>query len=93
MDRCIRESVLKEYLLKKKSEVKLMLLTEFDEELFAETMREEGREEGLKEGREEGEDRLNQLYVTLMKEQKSKDLERAMQDKGFRDMLYERYGL
>ena len=75
MDRCIRESVLKEYLLKKKSEVKLMLLTEFDEELFAETMREEGREEGLKEGlkegREEGEDRLNQLYVTLMKEQKS----------------------
>ena len=56
-------------------------------------MREEGREEGLKEGREEGEDRLNQLYVTLMKEQKSKDLERAMQDKGFRDMLYERYGL
>jgi predicted transposase YdaD len=93
VDRCIRESVLKEYLLKKKSEVKLMLLTEFDEELFAETMREEGREEGLKEGREEGEDRLNQLYVTLMKEQKSKDLERAMQDKGFRDMLYERYGL
>lgn len=93
IDRCIRESVLKEYLLKKKSEVKLMLLTEFDEELFAETMREEGREEGLKEGREEGEDRLNQLYVTLMKEQKSKDLERAMQDKGFRDMLYERYGL
>ena len=70
-----------------------MLLTEFDEELFAETMREEGREEGLKEGREEGEDRLNQLYVTLMKEQKSKDLERAMQDKGFRGMLYERYGL
>lgn len=70
-----------------------MLLTEFDEELFAETMREEGREEGLKEGREEGEDRLNKLYVTLMKEQKSKDLERAMQDKGFRDMLYERYGL
>lgn len=56
-------------------------IQEFDEELFAETMR------------EEGEDRLNQLYLTLMKEQKSKDLERAMRNKNFRNTLYERYGL
>ncbi len=54
IDRCIEEGLLKEYLLKKKSEVKLMLLTEFDEELFAKTMKEEGREEGRQEGREEG---------------------------------------
>ena len=47
IDRCTKEGVLKEYLLKKKSKVKLMLLTEFDEEAFAETMREEGREEGI----------------------------------------------
>ncbi len=54
IDRCIEENLLKEYLLKKKSEVKLMLLTEFDEELFAKTMKEEGREEGRQEGRKEG---------------------------------------
>ncbi len=54
IDRCIEEELLKEYLLKKKSEVKLMLLTEFDEELFAKTMKEEGREEGRQEGRKEG---------------------------------------
>ena len=54
IDRCIEENLLKEYLLKKKSEVKLMLLTEFDEELFAKTMKEEGREEGRQEGRREG---------------------------------------
>ncbi len=50
IDRCIEEGLLKEYLLKKKSEVKLMLLTEFDEELFAKTMKEEGQREGLEEG-------------------------------------------
>ena len=38
IDQCIEENMLKEYLLKKKSEVKLMLLTEFDEYLFARTM-------------------------------------------------------
>ena len=54
IDRCIEEELLKEYLLKKKSEVKLMLLTEFDEELFAKTMKEEGREEGRKKGQKEG---------------------------------------
>ena len=42
IDQCIEENMLKEYLLKKKSEVKLMLLTEFDEELFARTMKEKG---------------------------------------------------
>ena len=54
IERCIEENLLKEYLLKKKSEVKLMLLTEFDEELFAKTMKEEGREEGRQEGRKKG---------------------------------------
>ena len=85
IDRCTKEGMLKEYLLKKKSEVKLMLLTEFDEELFAEAMREEGREEG--------EERLSQLYLNLVAENKTNDLERAMRDKNFRNMLYKRYNL
>ncbi|HBA47703.1 MAG TPA: hypothetical protein DCZ91_07860 [Lachnospiraceae bacterium] len=85
VSRCIEEGVLKEYLLKKKSEVKLMLLTEFDEEAFAEAMKEEGRTEG--------EERVNQLYTRLVKEKRTKDLERAIQDKEFRSILYQRYGL
>ena len=89
IDRCIKEDLLKEYLLKKKSEVKLMLLTEFDEELFVKTMKEEGREEG----REEGEDRMGRLNLCLIKDQKMAELERAAQDKGFRESLYKRYGL
>ncbi len=105
IDRCIREGVLKEYLLKKKSEVKLMLLTEFDEELFARTMKEEGREEGRAEGREEGrvegrsegrsegEARMGQLNLRLLTENRLEDLERAIKDKAFRESLYKRYGL
>ncbi len=93
IDRCVKEDLLKEYLLKKKAEVKLMLLTEFDEELFAKTMKEEGREEGRKEGREEGENRLSQLYLKLVSEKRTQDLERVMKDKGFREHLYKRYGL
>jgi len=77
--------VLKEYLLKKKSEVKLMLLTEFDEELFARTMKEEGREEG--------ETRMSQLNLRLLTENRLEALERAIKDKAFRESLYKRYGL
>ena len=38
-----------------------MILTEFDEKGYKQTIREEGREEGRKEGREEGraEERMN----------------------------------
>lgn len=97
IDRCTKEEVLKEYFLKKKAEVKLMLLTEFDEEAFAETMREEGREEGREagreEGRKEGETRVNRLYSKLIEEKRAVDLERAIKDEKFRDTLYERYGL
>ena len=93
IDRCIRESVLKEYLLKKKSEVKLMLLTEFDEELFARTMKEEGRSEGRAEGRSEGEARMGRLNLLLLTENRLEALERAIKDKAFRESLYKRYGL
>ncbi len=85
IDRCIRESVLKEYLLKKKSEVKLMLLTEFDEELFARTMKEEGWSEG--------EARMGRLNLLLLTENRLEALERAIKDKAFRESLYKRYGL
>ena len=44
--RCINEGILKDYLLKKRSEAVRMFLTEFDEDTWRESMREEGREEG-----------------------------------------------
>ena len=41
---------LEDYLLKNESEVMSMILTEYDEELHNETLREEGREDGIEEG-------------------------------------------
>lgn len=89
IDRCIKEDLLREYLLKKKAEVKRMLLTEFDEELYARTVKEEGIEEGI----EKGENRISQLYLRLIAEKRMEDLERAAADRTFRESLYKKYGL
>ncbi len=89
IDRCIKEGVLKGYLLRKKGEVKRMLLTEFDEERFVRTMKEEGREEG----REEEGERMGRLILRLTAEKRFRDLERAAIDRTFKEELYARYGL
>ena len=97
IDRCVKEGLLKEYLLKKKAEVKLMLLTEFDEELFEEIIRAESFEEGFSKGEEngekKGEERFGQLSLKLVADRRTNDLERAVQDKDFRNTLYQQYGL
>jgi predicted transposase YdaD len=94
VQRCIDENVLKEYLLKKRSEVMLMLLTEFNQVLYERTIRGEGRKEGEEEGRKEGEKeerkRLSGLVLSLIKEGRMDDLERAMRDNDFCDQLYEK---
>ena len=54
VDDCIGEGVLENFLVKHKSEVLNMVLTEYDEKAFVNAIREEGREEGLAKGREEG---------------------------------------
>ena len=61
IDRCIQENHLKSYLLKKKAELSLMLLTEFNQEAFARVIRNEGVEEGIEIGVGKGENRVNQL--------------------------------
>lgn len=54
VDYCIENGILSELLLKNKSEVVNMILTEFDEEDYREFLREEARDRGLAEGRAEG---------------------------------------
>ena len=44
----------------------------------------------MNEGREEGEESLNQLFLKLIAENKTSDLEQAMRDKNFRNILYKR---
>ncbi len=90
IDQCIEENILKEYLLKKKSEVKRMLLTEFDEELFARTMKEEGLEEGiekgLEKGRKEGLEKGIQIFI-------EDNLEEEVPEERIRSKLQKHFGL
>ena len=51
IDECIRDGILKDFLLKNKAEVYHMCLYEFDVELHERVLREEEREEGRREGR------------------------------------------
>ena len=97
VQRCIDENILREYLLKKRAEVMLMLLTEFNQVQYEKTIRQESWEEGLevgeKKGRKEGENRLNDLYFSLMREGRMNDLERAMKDNDFRAQLFQSHNL
>ena len=93
IDRCIQENHLKNYLLKKKAEVSLMLLTEFNQEAFARVIRNEGVEEGIEIGVEMGEDRVNQLHSYLISDKRFDDLTRATKDKQYQAQLYKEYGL
>ena len=48
---CIENDILKTYLLKNEGEVMSMILTEYDEELHNETLREEGHEDGMEDAK------------------------------------------
>ena len=54
IDRCIKDGILANFLRKHREEVKMDILTEFDEELFKKTFREEGYEDGVAEGKAAG---------------------------------------
>lgn len=55
---CIENDILTDVLMKNRSEVRHMLLTEFDEKKFAKTMWKEGHESGYTEGRKSGYDEI-----------------------------------
>jgi hypothetical protein len=65
--RCIAENVLGDFLQKHRAEVMDVCLTEYNEEVFVNGIREEGLEEGLKKGRDEGrdEERTNTIMRLL----------------------------
>lgn len=54
IDTCIRQGILRDYLIKHEAEVTAMILTEYNEKLREKTLHEEGLEQGREEGREEG---------------------------------------
>ena len=109
VDDCIREGVLEELLRSQREEVRSMLLTEYDEERHIENERRiaadeaytwgkeaglaEGKEAGLAEGKEAGEELFGELTNLLLKVSRIEDLQRATEDREYRQKLYQEYGL
>ncbi len=51
---CIADNIMKDFLTKHKAEVMSVCITEFDEKVFTDGIREEGLAEGLSRGRQDG---------------------------------------
>ena len=56
-------------------------------------VRDEGIRQGIEQGIEQGEDRLNRLILCLIANGRQEDLEKAAQDKTYREQLYEEFRL
>ncbi|MCI8592988.1 MAG: hypothetical protein HFI88_11750 [Lachnospiraceae bacterium] len=51
------------------------------------------RREGMEQGIEQGEERINTLYMNLLRDSRGEDLQRAIEDKAYRGQLCREYGL
>ena len=85
INKCIENDVMTDILLKCKSEVFNMLLTEYDEKKHMNWIREEGREEGREE--------MLKLILILSKQGRTEDLAKAAQDKEYQKKLFDEFGL
>ena len=97
VEECIRDNILRDFLMEQKAEVIRMSIYEFDEEkemaIIRADERELGREEGKVEGRTEGERRITVLYKCLLKDNRMEDWERAIEDNMYCSKLYEEYSI
>ncbi len=63
------------------------------EQLIYEDGLADGKTAGRAEGRAEGERRLGSLTLSLLSEKRYQDLERVSKDAGYREKLYQKYGI
>lgn len=85
VEECIRDNVLADFLRNNRAEAVKVSIYEYDEEKTMRQMREEGRKEG--------EEFLAELIKMLMRDLRTEDLQKAVEDKKFREKLYLEYGL
>ena len=89
VDECIREGILKDFLIKQKAEVIKMSIYEFDEEREMKLIRESEREIG----KEDGERRIRTLSKYLLADNRIEDLRRASEDDIYCNALCLEYNL
>ena len=83
VDECIKEGILKDFLLKNKAKVVSMSIFEYDEEQHNQTVYNEGREDGLAEGCAKGTSIGSDLKLveqTCRKLRKGKSVEEIAED-------------
>jgi hypothetical protein len=90
---CIENGILEEFLLKHRAEVKMMILSEYNEELHLKNEREIAREEGIQLGWKNCENRLNTLYQHLINDNRFDDLKRVPTDRAFQEKLMVEYNI
>ncbi len=93
VEECIRENILRDFLMEQKAEVVRMSIYEFDEEREMAIIRADERELGREEGRTEGERRITVLYKCLLDDERTEDLRRAFEDDIYRSTLCKEYGI
>ncbi|MBQ8798941.1 MAG: hypothetical protein IJZ55_05175 [Lachnospiraceae bacterium] len=77
---CINSNVLKEFLVAHRAEVVSVCLTEFNEKMFVDSIREEGRDEGLAEGRVEGRAEGERSMVVRLVKKGHLSIEKAIEE-------------
>ena len=97
IDECIRENILRDFLMDQKAEVIKVSIYEFDEEremrLIREDEREIGREEGIEIGRADSLRRIMTLNKILLDNNRIDDLRRATEDETYLSALCEEYSI
>ncbi|MDE6663628.1 MAG: hypothetical protein K2K46_09850 [Lachnospiraceae bacterium] len=105
VDYCIKNGILSDFLSKNRAEAIEVSIFEYDEEKHMKSEREwaynnghedglaEGRKLGLTEGKQLGEQRLLKLYQLLLESGRTKDLNRILSDKTYREQLYQENNL
>ena len=82
MDSCIEEGILKDVLIRQKTEVMHMLLTEFDEKKYKRSVYQDGYEDGVREGEISGFTKGEAAGFTKGREDALRDLARKKAAQG-----------
>ena len=80
---------IKKYLVANREEVRMNILTEFDEEEFAKVIAEQSKEEGIEEGIEKDRAEVNDLNRWLREQGREEDLWQSLDDREYQDQLIE----
>ena len=87
------DSQIKKFLSSLREELPMLWITEYDEEKDRELLREDAFGEGRAEGRAEEAKRIGSLISKLLELDRIDDAKKASTDAGFREQMYEEFGL